>query len=262
MRMKPGRMQKIKDAIARYKAKKAQFEKEKDDKSQNFEDGKDGGGDGGGDGGKTGGDAKAVIKMINDGSISIADFDEIEAAMASARKGAEPEAEIAPAAAPSEVMSKKTPKQSMSAREAKLQGRIEALEADNATRKDEKSAEEDVAAAYERLKDRPLGADLRERLVVFRKTHGKEAFQAYTDSLAQTTGVIPSDDPAAENFDGQDVNIDDVAMKYHDKGAEAVESAQKFCKQHEQLANSNSGIKMSRERYVELNMAREAQRSN
>jgi len=137
---------------------------------------------------------------------------------------------------------------------AKMQGRIDGLEAKSKARDEALSRSADVSRAFDRLKDRPLGSDLRKRLSLFRKSHGAKAFKAYVDELSQTTGVLPDSAAAAAHFQGQGGEVHEVAMKYHDQGAEAVERASSFCAQHEQL--KNAGSRISVERYVELNMAR------
>lgn len=277
--MKPERKAAIVAAITKWKAKKAQFEKDmEDEKSETFEEEGAPPAEGSSEepaiedvseeDDNSASAASQTIADIENGTISIDDFDMIEAAMAARRTATTPGAEqqvvdpLAVAASPGEVlMEKKTKKGGtgvqMSAREAQLQGRVEALEADNAAQREAQSVRDDVSAAFERLKDRPLGADLKERLMSFRKEHGGKAFGAYTDSLAQTTGVLPDGDAAAEHFQAQGAQVDEVAMAYHEKGAAEVERAQSFCKQHEELA-AGGNTTLSRERYVELNMARNA----
>lgn len=248
--MTPEMRKKIEALIA--KRKQGNFEKDKDGdkKSESME----------GDEGGSALDATAVIKAIADGTISIADFAEIEAAMASALGGTEDVVEDVAqevAVTPGEAMSKKTgsgDSDVMSPKEAKMQARIEVLENANLANADAASAKDEVELAYGRLKDRPLGADLRDRLVSFRKTHGKEAFGAYVDELAKTTGVLPTTDSAAENFGAQGGEVNEVAMAYHEQGAEAVERASNFCAQHKELVAAGSN--MSLKRYVELNMKR------
>jgi hypothetical protein len=265
--MKPERRQKIADAIARWQ--KMRFEK--DEPEETFKDESEGEGisdvadtlvkteDTSTEDDSSATATAETISAIENGTISIDDFDAIEAAMAARRQATtnqptQAQPQLAVAASPSgEMMQKNRRKSGISNREAALQGRIEALEAENAASKELQACQEDVDAAFQRLKDRPLGSDLKDRLLSFRKEHGAKAFGAYTDSLAQTAGVLPSTDGAAEFFQSQNVKVDEVAMKYHDQGEEAVERAMSFCKQHEQLSSSGN-TSISKERYVELNM--------
>lgn len=222
-----------------------------DPKAVQMADGPDGGGDGEGDG-EGGISVDAIVKAIADGSISVADMDKILEAIEAQRGGAAPEADDtpAPAAAPGgEAMSK---------REAELSGRVLALEARDKARSETERRKSDVAAAMKRLEGRPLGADLETKLETFHKAHGAEAFAAHVDSIAKTFATFSGGDRNADDFASQNRGAPEVAMKFQKDGAEAVERATRFAREHAELV-SRGLTRMSVERYVEINMQRAAQ---
>lgn len=218
--------------------------KDDDDKSEHAE-GDDGGG---------GLDVSSVVKAIESGEISIADMDAILAAIQSQGQTAEPEAETpAPAAAPGAEAMKKAMTPDMAA----MQGRIDGLEAKDKSRDDSDQAKADVDSAFERLKDKPLGSDLREKLVAFRKDHGGKAFADYVESFAKAVGALPSDDGKGAAFVGQNGKLPEVALAYMDDGGSgAVDDAARFCADYDELIAHGQDITQTKERWVELSMKR------
>lgn len=144
----------------------------------------------------------------------------------------------------------------MTAEFAALKGQHEAVMADVETMKADTKREGDVAAALKRLEGRPLGADLEERLVAFHKDHPK-AFDAYVEGMAKSTGILPGDNGQGDRFAGQSAQVPAVAMKYQDKGAEAVEKAAHFSSIWKELHGAGM-TRMDEERYVEINMGKAA----
>jgi hypothetical protein len=192
-------------------------------------------------------DVKAICKAITDGSISVADMEEIMAAIQARGGAVEPEEDeevAAPAAAP----------ESMSKGEAKLLGRVQALEAIHAEAKATEQRQRDVDEAMTRLEGRPLGSDPRDRFQAFHKQHGAEAFKLFVDEMAATFGRAKSDSDV-ETFAKVASDTPEVAMKYAEKGAEAVERATHFAREHAELSKQ-PGFRMSLDRYVELQMGR------
>jgi hypothetical protein len=212
------------------------------------------------EGGEGGLDVKAIVKAIADGSISVADMDAIIEAIQAQKGGSEePEGDPAantpaPAAAPGAEAMKDT--NDNAANFARLTGENEALKARLDARDEADATKADVDGAMERLSGKPLGADLRERLVNFRKDHGADAFKSYVDGLAGAVGTHPTKD-GAESFSGQAGAVPEVAMKYQDKGTDAVDRAANFAREWRSL-NDAGHTRMSEERYVEINMERSA----
>ena len=204
-------------------------------------------------------DVSAVVKAITSGEISVKDMDAILAAIQNQKTEAEPEAEdeVAPAAVPGqEAMKADTTKL------AKMQGRIDAMEAKDKVRDLTEQRTQDVAAAMVRLAGRPLGADLETKLVAFHTEHGAAAFTAYVESMAQTFGVLPDAAGSAASFQGQAGKVPDVAMKYQAQGNDAVDQAAKFANEWVELKAHGAAVRQSQERYIEINMARVSVQEN
>lgn len=196
-------------------------------------------------------DVESVCKAIESGEISVADMDKIMAAIA-AQKGVEVEEEQpAPAAVPGGESMKASTKSSVEF--AKLTGEIAALRAESESRKLAEVRRADVADAMKTLADKPLGADLEQKLVTFHQEHGAEAFKAHVDSMAATFASLGIDNDSAQRFVAHDKAIPEIAMKYQDKGAEAVERAARFAAEWREL-HQGGYTRMSEDRYVSLNM--------
>ncbi len=236
------------------------FAKDGEDAKPADKGGKDTKGDKGGEkmaDGEGGMDVKSIIKAIEDGAITVADMDAIKAAITAYESG-KPETEDttaggpAPAAVPGGESMKKGPMDEALAKvageNAALRARLDAREAGDQRR-------EDVAEAMQRLDGRPLGADLKEKLIAFHKDHGPKAFAAYVDSMAKTFGTLPRTDASADAFASQANEAPAVAMTFQAAGTDAVAKATKFSREWADL-NSRGMVRMSEERYVALNMER------
>jgi len=211
-------------------------------------------------------DVGAIVKAIKSGSISVADFDAILAAIQEQKSGAEKQPkddqQPAPAAVPGgEAMQKDLA--IAAAAEAKKTAEVVNMAATTielaAVKKrldDRDSAEkckDDVAAALKRLEGRPLGADIETELREFHVQHGSIAFAALVDTLAKKLGALPRG-AAAERFANQSL-VPDAAMKFSARGADAVEKAGAFAREWQQLHDTGH-TRMSQEHYVEINMTR------
>lgn len=199
-------------------------------------------------------DVDGVCKAIESGEISVADMDKILASIAQ-QKGAAAEEEEVEAPAPAAVPGGEAMKAdgSESVEFAKMAGKVEALEAELAARKQAEVQREDVAEAMKRLADKPMGSDLEAKLVNFHQKHGAEAFKAHVDSIAETFASVDNDSVTAERFASMDQTVPEVAMKYQADGVDAVERAAKFAAEW-QVLSSTGHTRMSQEHYVKLNM--------
>lgn len=222
-------------------------------------------------------DVEAVVAAISDGSISIADFSAIKEAMASAETmapGADtppmtPEPEMpemdeesgmaekpemtgaAPASAPATAMRRGVDPVEF----ARVKATADAAQAEIAALKGERARDVEVAAACDSLKDRALGADLRDRLLKFHRDHGSKAFAAYVEGLESSAPKITAgDDRKAGDFASARSAIPALALKFQKDGPEAVEKAARFSREWEALYAAGH-TRMSQERYVEINMA-------
>jgi len=203
----------------------------------------------------TGPDVGALVKAIEDGSISVADMDAILAAIQTQRGSGEVETKTeaesmpAPAAAPgAEAMSK-----DVSEEVARLQGRLAAQEAKLRERDAADQRREAVGAAMNRLSSRGLGADLEQRLVKFHKDNGAKAFDAFVDEMHKCIAEIPESDATMAAFMSQTSKVPQVALKYQSQGTDAVDNAARFAREWKDL-HERGHIRMSEERYVDLNM--------
>ncbi len=137
---------------------------------------------------------------------------------------------------------------------AKQAGRLDGLEAKLAAREASDTRREAVAVAMKQLEGRPMGADLEKRLTTFHEKHGDAAFKAYVDEMTKTLGALPPAPHGARMTALPGGKLPAVAMKYQDKGADAVEQAAKFCAEWSELKKHN-GTRLSEARYVELRMS-------
>lgn len=206
-------------------------------------------------------DVSAVVKAIESGSISIADMDQILAAIQAQGTAAEPEEEpqAAPAAVPGAEAMKKEP-DSNSVEMAALQGEVAALRAKDTARDTTDERVSDIATALQRLDGRPLGADLEGKLTKYHTDHGPLAFKAYVDSMAETFGVLPGTTGADSRF--QNTTVPEVAMAYQSQGTDAVAKAAQFAADWDELRSHGMASKQPQARYIELSMARDARQEN
>ncbi len=207
-------------------------------------------------------DVGGVVKAIADGSIPIADFASIKEAIAAAESAAveteEPKVETAapPAASPPEAMSKVG-----SSDLAEMQAKYDALEAKFEAQAEEKAIESDVASATEKLKGRALGAKIGEKLAAFRRDHGAEAFKAYVDSLYSHTAPVSFaiGHPAGQAHSFEFVS--DEANAYADKGPDAIEKAEKFAREFDDIVGAGLARDTSsdaKKRYIARKMKSES----
>lgn len=204
------------------------------------------------DGGGNVVDVDAVCKAIEDGSISVEAMGRILEAISAQNGAAEPEeaaGEVAPAPTPgAEVMKDKGAPLNF----AKLQAENDALKA-RLDARDAKDAEKAaVDEAMELLRDKPLGANLREKLVSFyQKVDGDaEAFKDYVETMSSLAGDFPRDG-SAENF-GAQPNVPKVAMKYLSLGDEAVSRAAQFAREFQ--TSLKGRVKATEEQHVRIQM--------
>jgi DNA uptake protein ComE-like DNA-binding protein len=215
-------------------------------------------------------DVSQIIAMIQDGSISVADMDQICAAVDARKAQSEATQQAAQAQVPGMTpgqagemvqppmpqapvgMSKKKDANSASVQMAKALGEVRALRAKLEERDALDERNEHVRIAMQALANRPLGADLEERLYAFHREHGSEAFKAHVQSMVDTFYSIEQD-PRAEFFSSPKTPA--VANRYIEQGAQAVDRAAHFAREYDELRR-NGHTRMSLDRYVELNMAR------
>lgn len=233
-----------------------------------------------------------IVKAIADGSISVAGLQQIIDAIkartgdtdgeASADQMQQPAAGNAPAKAPAPGQGRasmkkdeknmntepETPAATMKGGEgeadlrvqmARMAGELEAEKAKAAEFRAEIARKEQVAVALKRLEGRPLGADLESKLVAFHKAHGEAAFAAYVEAFATSVGPVSKDNTTAMALKAAD-KVPAVALKYEEKGPEAVRRAVQFAAEWDQLAEKRATT-ITKERYVEIHMGL-ANRSN
>ena len=162
-----------------------------------------------------------------------------------------------PANVPGAAM-KKTPDGVMNVEMAKLAGEVEAMRAKLSERDNTDLRGRDVAEAMKRLDGRPLGSDLEARLVAFHQKHGGEAFKAHVDAMVSTFAMHSSD--PRSSFAGGGAAIPEIALKFQAQGSDAVNAAAAFAHEHDELSRRGM-TRVTRERYVEINMARLAARN-
>lgn len=199
-------------------------------------------------------DVGAICKAIKSGSISVSDMDAIMAAIKEQEgsKAEEPKTE-ATAPAPGAAM-KQDANGELTIMMARLQGELEAEKAKSAEFRATAVRKEDVANALERLRDRPLGADLEGKLVAFHKEHGQKAFFAYVEAYATSVAPLPKSDAERAAASLKPTKVSPVLMKYRDEGAESFAKAEQFSAQWKELKKRRATT-VSEERFIEINMA-------
>lgn len=212
-------------------------------------------------------DVDSVVKAIESGSISVEQMKRILAAIQAQESGddggdVESPADQAPAPAVSpgavEVM-EKLPKEaaalfaSMQSTIGTLSGKVKALEVKDGTRDASEERDRDVRLALKRLAGRPLGANPEAELVAFHAEHGAGSFKAYVDSLAKHLGVPPTDDAGGRVPDSKTPK---EALAFQAEGVDAVDQAAAFAVEYDQLRGAGAPMRMSRERYVNINMSK------
>lgn len=216
--------------------------------------------DGGDDDG--GGDAKldvaAVCKAIEDGSISIAEFAEITAAMEAAASASAPtDDDASPDAAmeddedkvedgPGDVGMQNTEEV------VKLSARVETLEAEKAVREKRDACNAAADAAISDLAGRETPADIRDRLIKFGEAHGADAIKFYADDLKAT---LPPKTPLTfeDAIGGDTSGLPEEVLKFQAKGPDAFEWAIKEAREHElQVKQFGKTNVMSLDRWLEI----------
>ena len=154
---------------------------------------------------------------------------------------------------PGEMMSKQATlmKQvaDLTGKNAALEGRLDGILAEN-------QRSEDVAQAMKRLAGRPMGHDVETKLTEWHKEHGAQAFRSYVEDFASAFArVADFSHDKAERFAAQSGAVSNAAMEYSQHGTDAVDKAQKFSREYQQLAAK--GLTRSTEQnYVKTNMTR------
>ena len=208
--------------------------------------------------GEGGLDVAAVCKAITDGSITVADMEEIKAAIIAQQGAVGAEEEEAPEAAPAPAP---TPGEAMKngsdhVKFAALQGKIAALEAASANRTTAEARKDLVTESMQRLEGRPLGANFQAELNDYCEKHGNEAGAAFVESMLKTLGTLADNGHKAAAFSGQTpTNTPKAALAYTDQGSEAVEKAAHFAAEHKVLAERGL-VRSPEANYVASNMAR------
>lgn len=199
-------------------------------------------------------DVGAICKAIEAGSISVADMDAIVAAIG-AQKGAGEEGEVSDPTAvaaqiPGAAMSKST-----SEKFARMQAKVDALEAQANARNASDKRRDDVAEAMKRLEGKPLGADLEGRLVKFHSDNGPDAFNAYVDETEANFAAFEGDLANDLRKTNPPTKTSKAVDKYAEDGPEALAKAQRFSSMWQQIHESGH-TDMPEERYLAINMAR------
>lgn len=209
-----------------------------------------------GDESESSSEVAAVCDAIRDGSISVAELQDILAAIEerkAANAGEEETDETpAPAQVPGEAMQNDT---ETVTKLAGALGEIEALKAQMRERDASDQRRTDVAEAMKRLAGRPLGADLETKLEAFHKEHGGAAFKAHVDSMVASFAAFSGNERTAPT--GLKQETPEVALKYQAQGVDAVNRAARFAAEHAEL-KKRGAINIPLDRYVELSMARTA----
>lgn len=199
-------------------------------------------------------DVAAVCAAIADGSISVADMAAIQAAINAQQSATAPEDDTAAASAmvPGEAMKNNA----TDVKFAAMQGEIEALKAQHAARDAAETRRNDVAAALDTLKGRPLGADLAAKLDAYHTAHGPAAFRAHVDAIVATFATFAASDTRAADFAAHaPKNAPEAALAYTAQGTDAVQKAAAFAAQHAQLSERGY-TRLPLDRFVAVNMER------
>lgn len=205
-------------------------------------------------------DVSAVVKAIESGEIAVKDMDAILMAIQSQKTDVEEEEGAGMANTPAAAAAPGA--EAMSAEDKDLTIKMAAMEGENEALKGrldamdaEKKRNQDVASAMSRLKDRPLGAGLEDRLVKFHAEHGADAFSAHVEAMEKAAAPVRDDSGKALAFSSQQGgDASTVAMKYQEHGVEAVEKAIGFSSIWRDLKERGMTRK-SEEEYVQINMA-------
>ena len=184
------------------------------------------------------------LQRLHDAVMSAMTPDEAQKAM--------PRQEVS-AMVPGEMMSKQT---TLMRQIADLTGQNVALNRRLDDIHAESQREKDVSAALKRLAGRPLGHDVETKLNEWHKQHGREAFASYVEDFANAFArVADFSHDKAERFAAQSGSVSNAAMEYSQHGTEAVDKAQKFSREYQQLA-AKGLTRTTEQQYVKTNMTR------
>lgn len=197
-------------------------------------------------------DAKAIVKAIESGDISISDFDAIKAAMDSRASGDDeaaedeaPEGPPAPQEGPGELM--QAPKGANF--DADTHAELIAMK----KRLDEKDADDGAAkfakTTAAKFMDRNMGEGFEDEVKAFALEHGMDAAEATYAKLLDK--VPPAAGPDFESAMAAQNDVPDEVRKFS-HSREAGEAARKANDQYEQLKKFT---RLSRERFIELALA-------
>lgn len=208
--------------------------------------------------GEGGLDIAAICAAIESGEISVADKDAILAAIQASQNYSDEEDENMeseePEKAPAPVPGAEIMRGAAGKEMARMQAKIDLLEAKHASREASEARTVAVAEAMERLAGKPLGSNLEAKLTNFHKKAGGDAelFKEYVDAMAKSAGTLP---PGVnpENFSAQP-NTPAAAMAYQPLGGEAVDLAASFCREYD--SGVGATMRASKESYVQVNMRR------
>lgn len=139
----------------------------------------------------------------------------------------------------------------------RMQAKIAALEARDSAREEQQAVKDDVDSAYELLKDRPMGADPRGKLLDLRQKMGRENFKIYVDEFSKTFGALPVDLTAGLPMTARQAKIPEELLKKYTTPDEQ-EKVENFCAQWTQ-ARQNGFARQDQVKWVSLRMERDQQ---
>jgi len=201
-------------------------------------------------------DVSAIVKAITSGEIPVKAMKEIVAAIqAQETEGEEAPAEDAQPVTPTPPPGAEAMKQNTAnAQIVSMQAVIDGMQAERAVEKADAARKNDVDAAFERLKDRPLGANLRTKLDKYHADFGAGAFAAHVETLATTFGPTAAPGGEVVDFRAGSEGDTEAVMAFSAKGDEAVSQARKFSRVWHELKR-HGACRQSEARYIEVNMA-------
>lgn len=209
-------------------------------------------------------DITAIVKAIEDKSISVAQMEEIQAAIAKAMATkadpAEEEVKEAPEAAVPGAAMKAGADNDLAIKFARMQGELESTKNALGAIQAEAARTRDVAAAMKRLDGRPMGSDLEARLTKFHAEYGASAFKAYVDGLDTCApNPLTGDDSSAAfgaNANGQGGKLTEAVAAYMKSANPGdVDLAAKFSREYHDLKSAGVSIGTEAD-YIRTNMQR------
>ena len=205
---------------------------------------------------------KDVCAAIKSGSISVADFEEIEKAMA---ERSAPEVDDDDDDAPDDMMAgpdsqekvqMSDPASQVPATDPKMAARVFELEAKLQAREAADQRRSDVSKALQLLDGRALGADAEAKFSAYHENHGPAAFSAYVKELAAILPMEMMGDEAAIyrlQDPGSQANSPEV-MAYDDPSDQRL--AAQFAAEYADLCAMGAQPSSDQARYIELSIRR------